>query len=100
MTADNSDFHDGLAGVLGIDRMAPDASGKLILWAWAAMRVLDHLRSLPEIDSRRIAVAGHSRLAKAALLAAGLGIGIPAVRWFLRYQKKQKQQKPAAQPAA
>ena len=72
VTEDNSDFHDGLAGVLGIDRNAPDASGKLILWAWAAMRVLDHLRTLPQIDSRRIAVAGHSRLAKAALLAAGL----------------------------
>lgn len=72
VSADNSDFHDGLAGVLGIDRMAPDAPGKLILWAWAAMRVLDHLRTLPQIDARRIAVAGHSRLAKAALLAAGL----------------------------
>lgn len=72
VTADNSDFQDGLAGVLAIDRRLPDASGKLILWAWAAMRVLDHLRTLPNIDSRRVAVAGHSRLAKAALLAAGL----------------------------
>ena len=72
ITEDNSDFHDGLAGALGIDRTAPDASGKLILWAWAAMRVLDHLRTLPQIDPRRIAVAGHSRLAKSALLAAGL----------------------------
>ena len=69
---DNADFHDGLAGVLGVDRRSPDAPGKLILWAWAAMRVLDHLRTLPEIDPRRIAVAGHSRLAKSALLAAGL----------------------------
>lgn len=72
VTADNSDFHDGLAGALAIDRTRPDASGKLMLWAWAAMRVLDHLRTLPDIDSRRVAVAGHSRLAKAALLAGGL----------------------------
>ena len=72
VTADNSDFQDGLAGALSVDRSLPDAPGKLMLWAWAAMRVLDHVRSLPEIDSRRVAVAGHSRLAKAALLAAGL----------------------------
>lgn len=72
VTSDDSDFQDGLAGALAVDRSRPDASGKLILWAWAAMRVLDHLRALPEIDPRRIAVAGHSRLAKAALLAAGL----------------------------
>lgn len=72
VTADNSDFQDGLAGALAIDRSQPDASGKLMLWAWAAIRVLEYLRTLPEIDSRRVAVAGHSRLAKAALLAAGL----------------------------
>lgn len=79
VTEDNADFHDGLAGVLSVDRRSSDAPGKLILWAWAAMRVLDHLRSLPEIDSRRIAVAGHSRLAKAALLAAGLDTRFSAV---------------------
>ena len=72
VTADNSDFRSGLAAVLDVDRSRPDASGKLILWAWAAMRVLDHLRTLPEIDHRRIAVAGHSRMGKAALLASGL----------------------------
>ena len=72
VTSDNSDFHDGLAGALEVDRSLPDAPGKLILWAWAAMRVLDHVRTLPEVDARRVAVAGHSRLAKAALLAGGL----------------------------
>ena len=34
------------------------------------------------------------------LLAVGFTVGIPALRWFLRYQKKRKNQKPAAQPAA
>lgn len=79
ITADNSDFSSGLAGVLNIDRSAPDASGKLILWAWAAMRVLEHLRTLPQIDHHRIAVAGHSRMAKAALLASGLDTRFAAV---------------------
>lgn len=79
ITADNSDFQDGLAAVLQIDRSRPDATGKLMLWAWAAMRVQDYLRTLPEIDRRNICVAGHSRLAKAALLAAGLDTRFSAV---------------------
>ena len=79
ITPDNSDFQSGLPAVLGVDRGLPDAPGKLILWAWAAMRVLDYLRTVPEIDLHNVAVAGHSRLAKAALLAAGLDTRFTAV---------------------
>ncbi|MBR0057466.1 MAG: hypothetical protein IJP66_09080 [Kiritimatiellae bacterium] len=42
----------------------------LSAWAWGDCRVLDLLETLPEIDARRIAVAGHSRLAFAASIAA------------------------------
>ena len=79
VTADNSDFYDGLAAVLDVDRSRPDAPGKLMLWAWAAMRVMDHLRTVHGIDRRRIVAAGHSRLARAALLAAGLDPRFSAV---------------------
>lgn len=72
VTEDNSDFRSGLAGVLDVNRNCTDAPGKLILWAWAAMRILDYLRTLPQVDARHISVAGHSRMAKAALLASGL----------------------------
>ena len=34
------------------------------------------------------------------LLMAGLTVGIPALRWFLKYRKKMKQQSPTKQPAA
>lgn len=34
------------------------------------------------------------------LLRAGLTVGIPALRWFLKYRKKMKQQTPTKQPAA
>ena len=50
-----------------------------MLWAWAAMRVMDHLRTVHGIDRRRIVAAGHSRLARAALLAAGLDPRFSAV---------------------
>jgi type 1 glutamine amidotransferase len=39
-------------------------------WAWGIHRVVDYLLTLKEIDSKKIAVVGHSRLGKTALLAA------------------------------
>ncbi|MGI6745077.1 MAG: hypothetical protein BWY46_01281 [Firmicutes bacterium ADurb.Bin300] len=46
--------------------------GKIALWAWAAIRVLDFVLTLPETDPEEIALIGHSRLGKTALLAGGL----------------------------
>ncbi len=44
----------------------------LRIWAWAASRVLDYLQADPEVDAQRCAIVGHSRMGKAALLAAAL----------------------------
>jgi cephalosporin-C deacetylase-like acetyl esterase len=38
-------------------------------WAWGIHRMVDHLSALPEVDPKRIAVVGHSRLGKAAIVA-------------------------------
>ncbi|MFN3653594.1 MAG: prolyl oligopeptidase family serine peptidase [Armatimonadota bacterium] len=46
-----------------------NAWGTLAAWAWGASRVLDYLQQLPEVDSRRVAVVGHSRGGKTALWA-------------------------------
>jgi len=45
-------------------------------WAWAYLRAVDVLISHPQIDGRKIAITGHSRGGKAALLAGALGENI------------------------
>lgn len=73
VSSDDGNFTDGIAALFAEEgRRAADAPGKLMIWAWAAMRVLDYLLTCPELDSSRIAVGGHSRLGKTALLAGGL----------------------------
>lgn len=72
VTKDNADWTDGLAGVLYPEgkRNNPSDPGKIAMWAWAAQRVLDYAQTLDCLDLNNAIVCGHSRLGKAALLAA------------------------------
>lgn len=49
-----------------------DAPATITVWAWAFSRMVDYLVTDKDIDARRIAVVGHSRNGKTALLAAAL----------------------------
>ncbi|MDX2151690.1 MAG: alpha/beta fold hydrolase [Bryobacteraceae bacterium] len=51
----------------------------LARWAWAGMRAVDYLVTLPEVDAKKIAITGHSRNGKQALLAAAFDERIAAV---------------------
>ncbi|HET8548776.1 MAG TPA: alpha/beta fold hydrolase [Bryobacteraceae bacterium] len=51
----------------------------LARWAWAGMRAVDYLYTLPEVDKNKIGLAGHSRNGKQALLAAAFDERIGAV---------------------
>lgn len=73
VSTDDGDFTNGLAGkVYPNGNRAGNQCGKIGLWAWAAGAVLQYALTLPEINSARISVIGHSRLGKTALLAGAL----------------------------
>ena len=46
--------------------------GTIAVWAWGAMRVIDYLVTLDEVDNEKIVFTGHSRGGKVALLAGAL----------------------------
>ena len=73
VTSDDGDFTNGLAGLVYQDsKRTQNQCGKIGLWAWSMLRVMDYALTLSEIDASCISVVGHSRLGKTALLAGAL----------------------------
>jgi len=57
----------------GVHPLYPDHDwATLAAWAWGAMRMVDYLYTLDVVDKTKIALTGHSRAGKTALLAAAL----------------------------
>jgi dienelactone hydrolase len=57
----------------GVHPLYPDYDwATLAVWAWGASRVVDYLHTRDDVDTSRIALMGHSRAGKTALLAAAL----------------------------
>ncbi|WP_321024124.1 glucuronyl esterase domain-containing protein [Eisenbergiella porci] len=71
IASDQADGYSNGPGAL-FPGNAFDGWGKLAVWAWSMSRIMDCLTQMHEIDCGRIAVVGHSRLGKAALLCGAL----------------------------
>ena len=71
ITSDDDDFTNGIAPILLPNGQQTDTDcGKIAMWAWCAMRVVDYAITLPSTDVDNIMIAGHSRLGKTALYTA------------------------------
>ena len=63
-------FSRGIHKVYGpANKIPPDGWGSIAAWGWGLSRALDYFETIDEIDHKRVAVIGHSRLGKTSLWA-------------------------------
>ncbi|MCC6494434.1 MAG: acetylxylan esterase [Pirellulales bacterium] len=68
---DRPDVLEGMRAVWGTSSSKDgDQTATIMTWAWGIQRAIDYLATDHAIDAKRIAVVGHSRLGKTALVAA------------------------------
>lgn len=70
IVSDDDDFSNDICKYLADKNI--ESFGKISVWAWGASHVMDYILTLDRIDSNNIAIVGHSRLGKTALLTGAM----------------------------
>ncbi len=78
---DRPGVREGMRATLPMykDAAPEDETATVMWWAWGVHRAVDYLVTNKEIDAKRLAVVGHSRLGKTALLAGAFDDRIAVV---------------------
>ena len=65
------DFHDkfenGIHALFADEDRKPTSWGSIAAWSWGLSRALDYCEQDPDIDAKKVALMGHSRLGKTSL---------------------------------
>jgi hypothetical protein len=79
---DNKDKREGMRPFITPyppGELPDDFPASIMCWAWGIHRAVDFVVTQPEFDAKRVAVIGHSRLGKTALLAGAFDDRIACV---------------------
>ncbi|MCE9562236.1 MAG: acetylxylan esterase [Planctomycetes bacterium] len=78
---DRPEVQEGMRKTLGVaaGKKDPAETATVMFWAWGVHRAVDYLVTDKDIDAKKIAVVGHSRLGKTALLAGAFDDRIAVV---------------------
>ena len=69
VTRDNGDFENGLCALF---EGGKEKYGKIAIWSYMASICMDYLMTREDVDSKNVAIIGHSRLGKTALLTSAI----------------------------
>ena len=69
VSENNSDFKSGISAYISPSRRKKSSAGKIAVWTWAVLRVLEYAEVLEIIDISKIGVVGRGVFALSAMLA-------------------------------
>lgn len=68
ISANNDNFKDGISAYISPTRRKKSSAGKIAVWTWAAIRMLEYAEAFEDIDKDNVSIAGNGILGLSAIL--------------------------------